>query len=184
METIKIKSKDAKKEKFVKKLIEILISALNNMVSAVQDWSPESEIDKLYKSVEKFIEEHDEETESPDFLDMMEKLSKKIESYAELQGPHHIDILAKFMDFISKLEKNYGSSIEFSESSILLHLTFSSRRGYERYQRDLQNGRIGKLIIDLILYPPVLESFSLKADDIEISLNGRELTQQTGTVLM
>lgn len=154
------------------------------MVTAVHELTSESEIDKLYASVVKFIKTNKEEAGNQDFLDMLQKLSQKIKSYAQLQGRHQFRILAKLVDFILTLEMDYGVSMECSKSSILLRLTFSTRRGYERYQKDLNNGRIGNLILKMFLYPPILDSFGLKADDIAISLNGRDLTLQTGMILV
>nr|XP_022316885.1 uncharacterized protein LOC111120465 [Crassostrea virginica] len=74
--------------------------------------------------------------------------------------------------------KEYGIlAVKCSEGSIRLLVTFSSRKGYDLYKEELENGRIGKQILELFLYPPFLESFSLKADDVEIYLNDSLLTQ-------
>lgn len=72
--------------------------------------------------------------------------------------------------------------MECSKSSILLHVTFLSRREYDLYKKDIENGQFGEKIMDLFLYPPFLESFGVKADDIVISLNGRLLTQPRGRI--
>ena len=89
-------------------------------------------------------------------------------------------IFARFVRFNIMLKKNYGANVDYLKSSILLLVTFSSRMGYDLYKKDLGNGQIGEHILELFLYPPFLDSFGLKADDIEISLNGSLLTRHKG----
>ena len=150
------------------------------MVDLVKRTTSELEIEHLYDSVVDFIRANKEETEDSLLGHLYEKLKKKIESYANLQGPNQMRILARFLKFSVTFKKVYRANMECSKSSILLHVTFSSRRGYDLYKKDLENGRIGKLILELFLYPPFLGSFGLKVVDIEISLNGNVLTQHKG----
>ena len=47
---------------------------------------------------------------------------------------------------------------------------------------DLENGQIGEQLMELLLFPPFLGSFGLKEGDLEITLNGRLLTQRKGKI--
>lgn len=182
METLEIESNsnDKEEEKFAEALIHIWISTLNEMVRAVDELTSESEINRLYESVVIFVRNNKEEIENVHLRNLLKSLEKKIQSYAQLQRRQRMEILGKFLEFILLLKKDYGVLMECTKGSILLSLTFSSRTGHERYEVDLENGRIGKMIKELFLYPPFLEIFGLKADNLIISLNGRRLTQQTG----
>ena len=182
VETVEIKtdSDDKEEEKFVETLIGIWISTLNEMVHAVDELTSESEINQLYESVVDFVRNNKEEIENVHLRNLLKYLEKKIQSYAQLQRRHRMKILGKFLEFILMLKRDYGVLVECVKGSILLSLTFSSRIGHERYEEDLENGKIGKLIKELFLYPSFLERFGLKAENLIISLNGRKLTQQTG----
>ncbi|XP_078323917.1 uncharacterized protein LOC111122500 [Crassostrea virginica] len=93
-----------------------------------------------------------------------------------------MNILAKFYKFNREIARKYGAIVESSKGSLLLLLTFSSKRGYDLYKEDLESGKIGKEILDLFLYPPYLASFDLEPEDLAVHLNGRLLTKETGDV--
>lgn len=150
------------------------------MVDLVKRKTSELQIEQLYKSVVVFIRANKGETEDSQLEHLFEKIRQKIYTYANLQGPNQMKILARFLKFSVTFKKVYRANIKCSKGSILLHVTFSSRRGYDLYKKDLENGQIGKLILELFLYPPFLGSFGLKVVDIEISLNGNVLTQHIG----
>ena len=88
-----------------------------------------------------------------------------------------MQILARFLRFNVMLKEKYGARVDCSKSSILLFVTFSTRIGYDLYKKDSETGQIGEQIMELFLYFSFLESFGLKADDIDISLNGSMLTR-------
>ena len=179
-ETIKIESRDPEKRKIIETLTDISISILNEMLGAVNEMTPESDINQIYESVAEFIQDNKEEPENLHLQNLLKTLNDKITSYAELHTSDQVKILANFYKFNLRIKKEYKAHIECSRSSILLLVIFSSRKGYELYKKDLENGQIGEQIMELLLYPPFLESFGLEADDIEISLNGSLLTQHKG----
>ena len=152
------------------------------MVGAVNEVTSESDIQHIYESVIEFIRDNKEEAENMHLHNLLRKLTEKITSYAKLQGPNRIRILANFNKFSLKMRKEYGAQVECFRSSILLQVTFSSIKGYVLYKNDLENGNIGEQILELFLYPPFLGSFGLKTNEIVISLNDRELTQKTGKI--
>ena len=178
---MQIEPKDPEKRINVETFIQEWISVLNEMVAAINEVTSESHISLVYDSILEFIRENKEEPENLALKNLLYELRKKIKSYASMHGLNRIPILANFAKFHLMLKKEYEVlSVECSEGSIFLLLTFSSIKGYEDYKKDLENGRIGEQILELLLYPPFLESFGLKADDIEISLNGSLLTQPKG----
>nr|XP_022316097.1 tripartite motif-containing protein 2-like [Crassostrea virginica] len=183
-EIIKIESRVAEKAPVIQTLINVSISVLNEMVGAVNEMTSESDIQKIYESLIEFIRDNKEEPENLRIQRLLSTLSEKITSYAKLQGPNRIRILANFNKFSLKMRKEYGAQVECFRSSIFLLVTFSCGEGFDLYKNDLENGRIGEQILELFLYPPFLESFGLKANDIEIYLNGRELTGQTGSLTL
>ncbi|XP_078318419.1 uncharacterized protein LOC144620715 [Crassostrea virginica] len=151
------------------------------MINVVNKMTTESEISELYELIEVFIQDNKEEIENEKLEDLLTKLREKITVYANMQEENQMQILARFFRFNIMLKK-YEARVDYSKSSILLLVTFSSRLGYDLYKKDLENGRIGEQILEVFLYPPFLESFGLTADDIEISLNGRLLTQPKGSL--
>nr|XP_022338230.1 uncharacterized protein LOC111133831 [Crassostrea virginica] len=175
-EIIVMKPKQPKKRKLEESIDNASIELLNTMVDLVHTTTSESEIDHLYESVVEFIIANKEETEDILLGHLYEKLKEKIKSYANLQGPNQMRILARFLKFSLTFKKVYRASMECSNGSILLHVTFSSRNDYDLYKIHLRNGRIGRQILELFLYPPFLGSFGLKVVDIEISLNDSLLT--------
>ena len=184
-ETLEIVPKDPDKGHNVNTFIHGWILILNEMVAAINEMTSESDIRQIYNSILDFIRNNKTEPETVLLKNLLQKLQEKIHSYAKLKecGVNQIPILANFAEFYLFLVKEYEIlAVKCSEGSILLLLTFSSRKGYDLYKKDLENGRIGEKILELFLYPPFLESFSLKADDIEISLNGSLLTHQTGMI--
>ena len=178
-ETIKIEPKVVGKRKFTETLSDTSFFILNEMINVVNNMTTESEISELYELIEVFIQNNKEEIENEKLEDLLTKLREKITVYANMQEENQMQILARFFRFNIMLKK-YEARMDYSKSSILLLVTFSSRLGYDLYKKDLENGRIGEQILEVFLYPPFLESFGLKADDIEISLNGRLLTQPKG----
>ena len=149
-------------------------------MSAVNEMTPESDIDHIYESIAEFVQDNKNEPKDLPLQNLLRTLNDNIISYAELYGPNQIKLLANFYKFNLRIKKEYEAHIECSRGSILLLVIFSTKKGYELYKKDLENGRIGEPIMELFLYPPFLESFGLKADDIEISLNGSLLTQHKG----
>ena len=150
------------------------------MINVVNKMTTESEIIELDELIEVFIKDDKEEIENKELEDLLTKLREKITVYANLQEENQMQILARFFRFNIMLKKKYGARVKCSKSSILLFVTFSTRIGYDLYKKDLENGRIAEHIMELFLYHPFLESFGLKTDDIEISLNGILLTQHKG----
>ena len=179
-EIIEIRSRDVAKIPIVETLINMSISVLNKMVDAVNELTSEADVNQIYDSIAEFMRDNKEEPENPHLQNLLMKLNEKIISFAELQGPNRIKILANHTRFSIRMRREYGAQVEYSKSSILLSVTFSSKEGYDLYKKDLENGQIGEQIMELFLYPPFLESFGLKAEDIDISLNGSLLTQHKG----
>ena len=179
-DNVKFVSKVAVKRKFVETLSDTSIPMLNEMVGVIDEMTSESEIEEIYKLLEDFIQANKEEIENKKLLNLFTKLRKKITCYAKLQKGSRMRILARFVRFNIMLKEKYGAHVEYSKSCIQLLVTFSSRMGYDLYKKDLENGRIGEHILKVFLYPPFLESFGLKADDIEISLNDSLLTGHKG----
>ena len=142
--------------------------------------TPVSDIDHIYESIAEFLQDNKNEPMDLALQNLLRTLNDYITSYAELHRPNQIKILANFYKFNLRIKKEYEAHIECSRGSILLLVIFTTRKGYELYKKDLENGRIGEQIMELFLYPPFLESFGLKADDLEISLNGSLLTQHKG----
>ena len=182
-ETLEIEPKDPEKGHNVNTFIHGWILILNEMVAAINDMTSESDIRQIYESIVEFIQNNRIEPENVLLKNLLQKLNEKIRSYAKLKecGVNQIPILAKFAKFYSVLVNEYGiSALKCSEGSILLLVTFSSRKGYDLYIKDLENGRIGEQILELFLYPPFLECYGLEADDIKISLNGSLLIHHKG----
>ena len=178
-EIIEIRSRDVAKSPIVETLINISISVLNKMVDAVNELTSEADVNQIYDLLAEFMLDN-KEPENPHLQNLLMKLNEKIISFAELQGQNQIKILAKHTRFSIRMRREYGAQVEYSKSSILLSVTFSSKEGYDLYKKDLENGQIGEQILELFLYPPFLDSFGLKVDDIDISLNGSLLTQPKG----
>ena len=155
---------------------------MNKTVDAVDEVISEADVNLIYESIAEFMRDNKAEPENRRLRNLLKKLSEKIELYAELQGPNQIKILANFNKCSLRMRSEYGANVEGSKSSILFLVIFFSKKGYDLYKKDLENGRIGEQIMELFLYPPFLESFGLKADDIEISLNGSMLTRDKGKV--
>ena len=179
-EKIEIEPKVDENRQIIVTFIEQSILIVNEMVGAIDEMKTESDIHQIYESLAEFIQCNKHEHEDVFLQNLLKSLEEKIITYARLQGPNQIRILANFLKFSLRMKKVYKAHIKCSRSSILLLVTFSSRKGYELYKKDLENGIIGEQILKLLLYPPYLSSFGLKADDIEISLNGSLLTQYKG----
>ena len=179
-ETIEIKPGDPEKREPVETIVEISILILNEMIDTINETSDESNLQILYNSIEGFIKDNEKEYEKSYFQNLLQALAKKIALSAKLQEENRMGILEKFLKFTVYIHKSYGGETKCSRGSILLHVIFSSKEGYDLYKEDLKNGRIGEQIMELFLFPPFLESFGLKTDDIKISLNGSLLTQQRG----
>ncbi|XP_078341072.1 uncharacterized protein LOC144627562 isoform X2 [Crassostrea virginica] len=179
-EIITIQAREAERTTIVETLIATSISVLNEMVAAVHKLTSEADIGRMYESINDYIRENREPENKP-LENLFKKLEKKIKVYAKIQKTNQMKILANFNKFILKMHKEYGASVGFSKSSILLHVTCSSKSGYNHYKNDLEQGQIGMQIMELFLFPPFLGSFELKEDEIEIRLNGKLLTQRKGS---
>ena len=169
-----------KRHKMKETINDIAMSVLNEMVDAVNEVTAEADIYQIYESVEDFIQDKKEEPESLRLQNFFKKLKEKITSYAKLQGRNQIKILANFYKFISKIKRQYEALVECFNGSIVFLMIFSSKEGYDLYKKDIERGRIGEQILELFLYPPFVNSFGLKADDVKISLNDRLLTKHKG----
>ena len=182
-ETVEIEPKVPERGNNVKFLIHGWITIVNGMVAAINEMTPESHTRHIYESILDFIRNNKIKPENVHLKNLLKKFQEKIQSYAKLKefGVNEIPILAKFAQFYSSLVNEYEIlDVKSSEGSIIFLVTFSSKIGYDLYEKDLENGRIGEQILELFLYPPFLESFGLKADDIKISLNGSLLTRHKG----
>lgn len=150
------------------------------MVDAIHKLSSESEVEQLYESIEGYIWSNKEDTENNNLQDLFQELDKKIRRYARLQQGNRFKILARFLKFITGIKKNYDANVKSSKGSLILTVTFSTKNGYDLYKKDLKRGKIGENILEMILYPPYLFSFDLKAEDLVLCLNGQELAQNSG----
>ena len=160
--------------------IDTSISILTEMVDAVNEMTSESDIHQIYESLIKFIKYNKEDLLHLHLKRLLNTLQEKILSCAKLQGPNRIKILTNFNKFILEMGREYVAQVDYFRRSILLLVTISSRRSYDLYKQDLENGRIGERILELFLCPPFLDSFRLKKDDVEIYLNGSLLTLNKG----
>ena len=156
------------------------ISIFTEMVNAVNEMTSESDIHLIYESLIEFIKNNKEDLLDLHLHILLKTLNKKIISYAKLQGHNRIKILTNFNKFSFEMRKEYNAQVDYFRRSILLLVTISSRRSYDLYKQDLENGRIGERILELFLCPPFLDSFRLKKDDVEIYLNGSLLTLNKG----
>ena len=183
-ETLKIQACVAEKETIVETITDTSISILNEMVASVNELTSESDVNQIYESIDDFVRENKKEPENLHLQNLLKKLKDKIKVYAEIQKTNQIKILANFHKFCLRMQREYGAHVECSRSSILLLVTCSSTSGYILYKKDLENGKIGEQLMELFLFPPFLGSFGLKEDDIEITLNGRLLTQRKGKIII
>lgn len=149
------------------------------MIDTIHELTSESEIEQLYESVEDFIREN-RDIENRHLENMLKGLEEKIKTYAKLQDGQKMKILARFFKFSLGMKKNYGACVESSKGSLILTVTFSSTKCYDFYKKDLEKGKIGQQILQLILYPPFLASFHLRADDLVVCMNGQKLTHTIG----
>lgn len=159
---------------------DICIRILNEMIDTIHELTSESEIEQLYETIEKFIMENREDIGNIHLQNVLQGLKEKISKYASLQEEKGIKILARFMKFALGMKKNYNAIVESSKGSLILTVIFSSKKGFDLYKKDLDKGLIGQQILQLILYPPYLANFDLKAEDLVVCLNGQELTQDRG----
>lgn len=158
---------------------DICIRILNEMIDTIHELTSESEIEQLYESVEDFITEN-RDIDNRHLENILKGLEEKIKAYAKLQDGQKMKILARFLKFSLGMKKNYGACVESSKGSLILTVTFSSRKCYDIYKKDLEKGKIGQQILQLILYPPFLASFHLQADDLVVCINGQKLTHSIG----
>lgn len=180
IENITIEAKTPQRIEQAEELTDIAIHVLNELVDSIHVLSSESELEQLYESIEDFIRSNKEDIENINLQDLFQELDKKIRRYAKLQQGNRFKILARFLKFITGIKKNYDANVESSKGSLILTVTFSTQYGYNLYKKDLKRGKIGENILELILYPPYLSSFDLKAEDLVLCLNGQELTQDSG----
>lgn len=178
-ENITIEAKAGQKRKFVETFSDICIRILNEMIDTIHELTSESEIEQLYESVEDFITEN-RDIDNRHLENILKGLEEKIKAYAKLQDGQKMKILARFLKFSLGMKKNYGACVESSKGSLILTVTFPSRKCYDIYKKDLEKGKIGQQILQLILYPPFLASFHLQADDLVVCMNGQKLTHSIG----
>ena len=180
-ETIRIHPRVVGKDTNVETFIDTSISILNEMVAAIHEMTSESDLNYIYESINDFLREN-KEYGIVILQDLFKTLKEKIKVYAQIKKENQMKILANFHKFWLGMQRKYKAYVEFSKSSILLLVTFSSKSGYVLYQEDLENGQIGEQLMELLLFPPFLGSFGLKEGDLEITLNGRLLTQRKGKI--
>lgn len=161
-------------------LIDTSISILTEMVNAVNEMTSESDIHLIYEAMIELKKNNNEDLLHLHLKILLKTLEEKIRLYAKLQGHNRIKILTNFSKFSFEMRKEYKAPVDYFSRSILLLVTISSRRSYDLYKQDLENGRIGERILELFLCPPFLDSFRLKKDDVEIYLNGSLLTLNKG----
>lgn len=172
--------RNARENEEAETLCNIIICILNEMVDAIQGLTSESDIERLYKSIEAFITENKGDIDNTHLKSILKRLGEKITAYANLQMGTKMTVLDKYLKFIMRLKKNYGACVESSQGSLILTVTFSSKEGYDCYKKDLEKGIIGQQILQLILFPPFLASFDLKAEDLIVYLNDQELSKGSG----
>ena len=178
-EIIKIQARVAEKERIVETLIDTSISILNEMATAVEEMTSKSDIQHIYDSIDDYIRENRELKNLP-LQNMFKNLEEKRKVHAEKQKAKQRKILENFHKFCVRMLEQYHALVECSKSSIVLLVACASKPGYVQYEKDLANGQIGEQLMGLFFFPPLLGSFDLKEDDIEITLNGRLLTQRHG----
>jgi hypothetical protein len=176
-ETVRIEARNSEKERFVKTLNETSFSIMNFMKDIINERTLESEIEELYKSVEEFICESEENRATPAFQQFYKELEEKMKYYAKLKY-NTMKIMANFLRFNLKLKKTYGIEMQVSEGSLILKLMFFSERGYDLYMQDFKRGEIRMQILSVLLYPPYLANFDLDAEDLMIYLNDTEITKK------
>lgn len=176
-QTIKIESRVSKNRQKEETLIDLSILILNKMVDAINELASDADVNQIYESIAEFMRDNKEEPENRHLRILLGKLNEKITSF---EGPNKMKIFANFTKFSLRMMREYKAQVECSTGSKLLTVNFYSKQGFDVYIKDLENGQIGDQILELILYPPFLERFGLKADDAEISLNGSLLTQHRG----
>ena len=181
MEKITIHARVPGKETMVENLIDTSISILNEMVAAVHEMTSESDINRIYESIDYHIRESKEPENLP-LQNLLKKLKEKIILSAKTQKTHQMEILGNFNKFCLRMHRKYGAHVKFLKDSILLLVTISSEPGYVLYKKDLEHGQIGEQVIELFFFPLFLGSFDLKEGDIEITLNGRLLTRRAGKI--
>lgn len=172
--------RNARENEEAETLCNIIICILNEMVDAIQGLTSESDIERLYKSIEAFITENKGDIDNTHLKSILKRLGEKITAYANLQMGTKMTVLDKYLKFIMRLKKIYGACVESSQGSLILTVTFSSKEGYDCYKKDLEKGIIGQQILQLILFPPFLASFDLKAEDLIVYLNDQELSKGSG----
>lgn len=179
-ESVTIAAKVGQKRKYAEAFSDMCIRALNIVVETINELTLESEIEQIYKSVENFFRDGKENVENKNLEDMLQRLQEKIIQYAKLQKGNTTKIMLRFFQFNLHMKKMYDASVESSKGSLILTFTFSSKKGYDLYKKDLERGIIGQKILQLVLYPPFLASFDLKAEDLVVCMNDQELTQDSG----
>ena len=160
-------------------LIDTSISILNEMATAVHVMTSKSDIQQIYDSIDDYIRENKEPKNLP-LQDLLKKFEENRNVHAENQKAKQRKILENFHKFCVRMLEQYNALVECSKSSIVFRVACASELKYVQYKKDLESGQIGEQLMELFLFPPFLESFYLKEDDIEITLNGRLLTQRHG----
>ncbi|XP_062584956.1 uncharacterized protein LOC134246585 [Saccostrea cucullata] len=151
---------------------------LNHIVDCIDEHITEYELRELYDTIEEFLKDESKEITLSLLKPFLEKLSSKIKTYANTHL-RKFNILLKFTKFILDLNRKYGAEIGSRIGSLLLKLTFRSEKGLEIYNKDLEGGDIGKMILDLLLYPPYLACFDLQTENLIILLNNQIIYHNT-----
>ena len=149
------------------------------MATAVHVMTSKSDIQQIYDLIDDYIRENKESKNLP-LQNLLKKIEEKRNVHAEKQKAKHRQILENFHKFCVRMLEQYNALVECSKSSIVFLVACASKSGYVLYKKDLESGRIGEQLMELFLFPPFLESFDLKEDEIEITLNGRLLIQRHG----
>ena len=89
-ETIKIEARVAEKETIRKTFIDTVISILNEMVAENNEMTSESDMHKIYESIDAFIRENKEEPEIFQLENLFKKLIQKKKDYEKGQKTNQI----------------------------------------------------------------------------------------------
>lgn len=136
-ENVSIAAKVGQKRKRAEAFNDMCIRALNIAVETINELTSESEIEHIYKSVEHFFKEDKEDIENKNLEDMLQRLEEKIIQYAKLQKGNTIKIMLRFFWFNLGMKKMYGANVESSKGSLILTLTFSSKKKLRPLQKGL-----------------------------------------------
>ncbi|XP_062590255.1 uncharacterized protein LOC134251850 [Saccostrea cucullata] len=177
--TVDVTLKDSAKKEVTNFFLGITNYLLNRIVDHIDEPSIDEELNIIYDKIVESLKDKSKDM-SMDFLKLIfDKLLSKIKKYTD-QREREINILNKFTEFIRYIKREYAAKISSNIGSLVLKLKFSTDKGFELYNKDLERGAIGKQILDLLLYPSYLACFDLQSDDLIISLNNQTIYHETG----